>query len=84
MSSHVTIFQPANHDFCRYFYQYSSEYCSNLGRVPQKCVFKCDGPKVTLFIHITSFTKNDEKYGSFYIYDYIYEKLTKNMDVEPK
>ena len=37
----------------------------------------CDGPNVTLFIHIASFTKNDEKYDLFYTYDFIHEKLTK-------
>ena len=41
---------------------------------------RCDGPNVTVSIHITSFTKNYKKYGVSYIYDFIHKKLTKNIN----
>ena len=36
---------------------------------------------MAVFIHITSVTKNDKKYGVSYIYDFIHKKLTKNINV---
>ena len=43
-------------------------------------VVLCDGPNEMLFIHIASFTKNDKKYDLFYTYDFIHEKLMKDID----
>ncbi len=46
-------------------------YCLILSQISDNC----DGPNVTLFIHITSFTKHDEKiwFILLYVWHHIYE-----------